>query len=211
MIEMGLFDSNTQPMSNGALNLGQPNVQQNPWTTQNNAAMYSATQSPFAQGIFGGNQQAGQFAQQPVAPPSELEIQMMLLKGITPIERFVASPQMGVLVEMLNNLVSYSVLEILRNASFTTQEDGSLKMDVTALPQELQTMSAENVTGQFSTLQANAQQKINQAEMEQQQLAAYAQQSMMGGALSAALANEGMMEKVGGGIGSLGRSFIGLK
>ncbi len=47
--------------------------------------------------------------------------------------------------------------------------------------------------------------------MEQQQLAAYAQQSMMGGALSAALANEGMMEKVGGGLGSIGRSFIGLK
>ena len=46
--------------------------------------------------------------------------------------------------------------------------------------------------------------------MEQQQLAAFAQQSMMGGALSAALANEGMMEKVGGGIGSIGRSFIGL-
>ena len=207
---LGLGGNTGTPMSNGALNLGQPNVQQNPWATQNNAAMYGATQSPFAQGMFGG-QQAGQFAQQPVAPPSELEIQMMLLKGITPIERFVASPQMGVLVEMLNNLVSYSVLEILRNASFTTQEDGSLKMDVTALPQELQTMSAENVTGQFSTLQANAQQKINQAEMEQQQLAAYAQQSMMGGALSAALANEGMMEKVGGGLGSIGRSFIGLK
>ena len=156
-------------MNNGALNLGQPNVNQNPWATQNNAAMFNATQSPFSQGMFGG-QQAGQFAQQPVAPPSELEIQMMLLKGITPIERFVASPQMGVLIEMLNNLVSYSVLEILRNASFVTGDDGSLKMDVTALPQELQTMSAENVTGQFSTLQANAQQKINQAEMEQQQL-----------------------------------------
>tara|TARA_R110000824_G_scaffold160797_2_gene335739 strand:+ start:2827 stop:3459 length:633 start_codon:yes stop_codon:yes gene_type:complete len=210
MIEMLGLGGNTTPMNNGALNLGQPNVNQNPWATQNNAAMFNATQSPFAQGMFGG-QQAGQFAQQPVAPPSELEIQMMLLKGITPIERFVASPQMGVLIEMLNNLVSYSVLEILRNASFVTGDDGSLKMDVTALPQELQTMSAENVTGQFSTLQANAQQKINQAEMEQQQLAAYAQQSMMGGALSAALANEGMMEKVGGGLGSIGRSFIGLK
>jgi hypothetical protein len=34
---------------------------------------------------------------------------------------------------------------------------------------------------------------------------------MMGGALSAALANEGMMEKVGGGIGSLGRNFLGMR
>ena len=47
--------------------------------------------------------------------------------------------------------------------------------------------------------------------MEQQQLAAFAQQSMMGGALTAALANEGVMEKVGGGLGSLGRSFMGMR
>ena len=32
----------------------------------------------------------------------------------------------------------------------------------------------------------------------------------MGGALQAALADEGMMEKVGGGIGSVARSFMGL-
>ena len=117
---------------------------------------------------------------------------------------------MGVLVEMLNNLVSYSVLEILRNVTFVTGEEGTLKMDVASLPANLQTMSAENVTAQFTNLQSSAQQKISQTEMEQQQLAAFAQQSMMGGALSAALANEGMMEKVGGGIGSIGRSFIGL-
>ena len=198
---------NTTPMNNGALNLGQPNVNQNPWANQNNA-MQGAGQSPFAQGIFG--QQTQQYAQQPVAPPSEIEIQLMLLRGITPIERFVASPQMGVLVEMLNNLVSYSVLEILRNITFVTDEEGKMKMDVASLPTNLQTMSAENVTAQFTNLQSGAQQKINQTEMEQQQLAAFAQQSMMGGALSAALANEGMMEKVGGGIGSIGRSFIGL-
>jgi len=198
---------NTTPMNNGALNLGQPNVNQNPWANQNNA-MQGAGQSPFAQGIFG--QQTQQYAQQPVAPPSEIEIQLMLLRGITPIERFVASPQMGVLVEMLNNLVSYSVLEILRNITFVTDAEGKMKMDVASLPTNLQTMSAENVTAQFTNLQSGAQQKINQTEMEQQQLAAFAQQSMMGGALSAALANEGMMEKVGGGIGSIGRSFIGL-
>ena len=84
-------------------------------------------------------------------------------------------------------------------------------MDVTSLPQNLQTLSAENVTGQFSALQATAQQTVNQTEMEQQQLAAFAQQSMMGGALTAALANEGVMEKVGGGLGSLGRSFMGMR
>jgi hypothetical protein len=198
---------NAAPMNNGALNLGAPATQQNPWANQQAMA---AGQSPFMQGMFGGQQ--NQFTQQPVAPPSELEIQIMLLRGITPIERYVASPQMGTLVEMFSNLVSFSVLEILRNATFVIDEEsGSMKMDVTSLPQNLQTMSAENVTGQFTNLQASATQKVSQNEMEQQQLSTFAQQSMMGGALSAALANEGVMEKVGGGLGSLGRSFIGMR
>jgi len=162
------------------------------------------------QGMFGGQQ--NQYTQKPVTPPSELEIQIMLLRGITPIERYVASPQMGTLVEMFSNLVSFSVLEVLRNATFIIDEEsGTMKMDVTSLPSNLQTMSAENVTGQFTNLQAAATQKVSQTEMEQQQLATFAQQSMMGGALSAALANEGVMEKVGGGIGSLGRSFMGMR
>tara|TARA_R100000541_G_scaffold52445_2_gene60155 strand:- start:358 stop:987 length:630 start_codon:yes stop_codon:yes gene_type:complete len=203
---------NTAPMNNGALNLGAPagmgmNTGQNPWANQQ---MMGASQTPMMQGMFGGQQ--NQYAQQPVTPPSELEIQIMLLRGITPIERYVASPQMGTLVELFSTVVSFSVLEVLRNASFIVDEEtGLMKMDVTSLPQNMQTMSVENVTGQFSTLQANATQTVNQTEMEQQQLAAFAQQSMMGGALSAALANEGVMEKVGGGIGSLGRSFMGMR
>ena len=205
---------NQAPMNNGALNLGVQNQQmqmpmqsQNPWANQQ---VMSAGQAPIIQGMFGGQQ--NQFTQQPVTPPTELEIQIMLLRGISPIERFVASPQMGTLVEMFSTLVSFSVLEVLRNASFIVDEEtGLMKMDVTSLPQNLQTLSAENVTGQFSTLQASAQQTVNQTEMEQQQLAAFAQQSMMGGALTGALANDGVMEKVGGGLGSLGRSFMGMR
>ena len=202
---------NNAPMNNGALNLGAQQGQmgmqsQNPWANQQ---MMGAGQSPVMQGMFGGQQ--NQFTQQPVAPPTELEIQIMLLRGISPIERYVASPQMGTLVEMFSTIVSFNLVEVLRNATFVIDEEtGAMKMDVTSLPQNLQTISTENVTGQFSTLQSNAQQTVNQTEMEQQQLAAFAQQSMMGGALSAALANEGMMEKVGGGIGSIGRSFMGL-
>lgn len=205
---------NQAPMNNGALNLGvssqqaqMPMQSQNPWGNQQ---VMGAGQSPLMQGMFGGQQ--NQFTQQPITPPTELEIQIMLLRGISPIERYVASPQMGTLVEMFSTLVSYSVIEVLRNASFVVDEEtGVMKMDVTSLPQNLQTLSAENVTGQFSTLQASAQQTVNQTEMEQQQLAAFAQQSMMGGALTAALANDGVMEKVGGGLGSLGRSFMGMR
>jgi len=117
---------------------------------------------------------------------------------------------MATLVQMLNDIVSFSVLEILKNASFTVDEDsGKMSLDITSLPSNLQTMSAENITGQFTTLQSQSQQNIQQAEMQQQQILAMAQQSMMGGALAAAMADEGFMQKVGSTTGNFARSFIG--
>lgn len=148
--------------------------------------------------------------QQPITPPSEAEIQLALMRSVAPIDRFVASAQMATLVQMLNDLVSFSVLEVMKNATFVINEDdGTMKMDVTSLPSHLQTMSAENVTNQFNQMQSASQQNIQQMEMQQQQILAMAQQSMMGGALQAALADEGMMQKVGGGVGSFARSMMG--
>ena len=165
--------------------------------------------NPFVAGIFGGQQQANQFTQQPIQPPTELEIQIELLKQQLPIEKFISSNQMGLLIEMIGSVVTLSVLEILRGSTFTINEDdGTIKLDTTTLPTNLQTMSIENIASQFTNLQASAQQAVNQSNNSQQQLASYAQQSMMGNALSAALADEGMMNKVGGGVGSFARSII---
>ena len=107
--------------------------------------------------------------------------------------------------------MSFSVLEVMKNAVFIEDGDGNLKMDITQLPSHLQTMSAENIKADFNTLQSTAQQNISTAEGTQQQIAMMAQQSLMGGALSAALADEGMMEKVGGGVGSVARGLMGLR
>jgi len=72
-------------------------------------------------------------------------------------------------------------------------------------------MSAENIKAEFNTLQSGAQQNITLAEQGQSQIAAYSQQNMMSGALSAALADEGMMEKMGSGVGSVARGLMGLR
>ena len=88
------------------------------------------------------------------------------------------------------------------------EDDGTMALDVTKLPQTLQTISTENIKSHFSNLQNSATQNINNAENHQQQLAVMAQQSMMGGALQAALADEGMMNKVGGGVGTFARSIL---
>jgi len=209
---LGLGNNNQAPMNTGALNLGvstqQPIMQQQQWGQQP-SPFGAMGASPFMQGMTGGA--SNQWGQQPIAPPSEIEMQIMLLRGIVPVDRFLASQQMATLVQLLNNLMSYSVLEVMKNAVFVEDGDGNLKMDITQLPSHLQTMSAENIKADFNTLQSTAQQNISTAEGSQQQIAMMAQQSLMGGALSAALADEGMMEKVGGGVGSVARGLMGLR
>ena len=209
---MGLFGNNQQ--SSGTLNLGvgQPGQMpiqgqtQNPFAPQNNM-MQQAAQNPFMAGMMGG---AGM--QQPMMPPSETDILLALMKSLAPADRFIVGTQMQTLLQLLNDLVSFSVLEILKSAKFTIDEDGgTMQMDVTSLPQNLQTMSGENVSNQFNALKMSSQQNIQQAEMQQQQIAALAQQSMMGGALSAAMMDEGFMNKAGNAAGSFMGRMMGMR
>ena len=210
---MGLFGNNQQPT--GTLNLGANNgmgqQSQNPFAPQN-GMMQQTSQNPFMGGMAGGMGMNQQMMGQPMQPPSEMEIQMALMRTLAPIDRFIMGAQMMTLVQMVNDLVSFSVLEILKNAKFTIDEDaGTMQMDVASLPQNLQTMSAENVTGQFNSLQMASQQNIQQAEMQQQQITAFAQQSMMGGALSAAMQDEGFMNKAGGAAGNFMGKMMGVR
>ena len=213
---MGLFGNNNM-QQNGALSLGantqsntQPNFT-NPFANQN-GMMQQANQNPFMAGMMGGAGMQSNMMQQPMAPPSEAEIQLALMKTLAPMDRFIGSAQMATMLQLLNDLVSYSVLDILKSATFVINEDdGTMKMDIASLPSNLQTMSAENVTAQFNSLQMASQQNIQQAEMQQQQIAALAQQSMMGGALSAALQDDGFMNKAGNAAGSFMGKFMGVR
>ena len=212
MVDLGIFGGAAQqPVANGGLNLsmtGAPGFsRQSPFTVP---AVSQTAQQPVFQGMFG--QQGQQFIQQPVAPPTELEIQIALLGSLTPVENFVGSTQMGILIELLSSLITLSVMEILRNTKFIINEDdGVMSLDVTSLPQQLQTVSAENVKAQFGNLQTAAHQETAEGHQTQQQIMALAQQSMMGGALEAALANDGLMEKVGNTAGTFMGRMIGTR
>lgn len=214
---MALFGNNNA-QQNGTLPLGvntqsatQPNFA-NPFANQQQQGFAQNGMSQAFMGGMGMNQQQMGMMGQPMAPPSEAEIQLALMKTLAPMDRFIGSTQMATMLQLLNDLVSFSVLEILKNATFViNDDDGTMKMDITSLPSNLQTMSAENVTGQFNALQMTSQQNIQQAEMQQQQIAALAQQSMMGGALNAALQDDGFMNKVSGSAGSFMGKMMGMR
>jgi len=213
---MGIFGNNQQ-QNTGTLNLGvgqpgqMPVQSQNPFSPQN-GMMQQMSQNPFMAGMVGGAGMQQGMMGQPMVPPSEADIMLALMKSLAPADRFIVGAQMQTLLQLLNDLVSFSVLEILKNAKFTIDEEGgTMQMDVTSLPQNLQTMSGENVANQFNALKMSSQQNIQNAEMQQQQIAALAQQSMMGGALSAALQDEGFMNKAGTAAGSFMGRMMGMR
>ena len=213
---MGLFGNNQQ-QNTGTLNLGVGQSNQMPAQTQNPFApqggmMQQAAQNPFMAGMMGGAGMQQGMMGQPMMPPSEADIMLALMKSLAPADRFIAGTQMQTLLQLLNDLVSFSVLEIFKNAKFTIDDDtNTIQMDITSLPQNLQTMSGENVSNQFNALKMASQQNIQNAEMQQQQIAALAQQSMMGGALSAALQDEGFMNRAGTAAGSFMGRMMGMR
>ena len=149
--------------------------------------------------------------QQQLAPPSEMEILNALLQSQNPLHRFIATGGLGAVIELIATATSLSLITILKDATFVIDEDeGVAKMNMAALPDNLKTLSSENVSMLLNNLVNHSSQTIQQAEMQREQILAISQQSAMGGALQAALADEGMMTKVGGGIGSVARSFMGL-
>ena len=176
--------------------------------------MQQMQQNPMMGGMMSGmgvTPQQQQFMQQPVSPPSELEILNALLVSQNPIHRFIKDGGLGMLVEIVATTTTLSLLTILKDATFAIDEDeGGMKLDTASLPDNLKTLSAENVGILLNQMIASSTQTVQQAEMQRQQIMALSQQSMMGSALGAALQDEGMMEKVGGGIGSVARSFMGL-
>ena len=171
----------------------------------------------FMGGLIGGmgvQQQYGQaqqFTQQPIVPPSEMELMSALLQSQNPVHRFIGEGGLASVIELVATATSLSLITVLKEATFVMDEDGgAMKMDTSSLPDNLKTLSAENVSVLLNQIVNNSMQTIQQADMQRQQILTLAEQSMMGGALQAALADEGVMQKVGGGLGSVARGIMGL-
>ena len=169
----------------------------------------------FMSGMMGGvgmtPQQQMMMQNGQVTPPSEMELLSALLQSQNPIHRFIREGGLQTLIELIATTTSLSILNILKNASFSLDEDtGVMKLDSSTLPSDLQTLSVENVSMILNNMTAQSNQKFQEAEMQRQQIMAMSQQSMMGNALGVALQDEGMMNKVGGGIGSVARGLIWL-
>jgi len=190
---MGLF-STTPASNNSSFSLGAPAMNTAPPMQNQYQNSYGA--SPLAAGILGGAGVSPQQYGMPVAPPSETEVLAAMLTTLQPIDRFIVSQNMPVFIEMLSNITTFSLLNVLKNATFKVDDEGNMTLDVLSLPSDLQTLSAENIVAQLNSLQNTSMQSIQSAEQQRMQIKAMADQSMLQGALGAAM-QPGVMENVG--------------
>jgi hypothetical protein len=190
---MGLFTTNTQPAQTSNFSLGASSPYGQP-QQQGYSNPYGA--APMTAGILGGAGVSPQQYGMPVAPPSETEVLAAMLTTLQPIDRFIVSQNMPVFVEMLSNITTFSLLNVLKNATFKVDEEGSMTLDVMSLPSDLQTLSAENIIAQLNSLQNTSMQSIQSAEQQRAQIKAMADQSLLQGALGAAM-QPGVLDGVG--------------
>ena len=193
------------------MSLGITNNQPSANTFSLGASSYSApTASPMGQvgqsfggGILGGAGVNPAYMNAPVAPPSETDILAAMLGTLQPIDRFIVSQNMPVFIEMLSNITTFSLLNVLKNCTFSLDDEGVMALEVTSLPSDLQTLSAENIIAQLNSMQNMAMQTIQNAEQQRAQIKAMADQSLMQGMLGAAMADPGMMENAGQAVGGM--------
>ena len=184
------FSNNQQPAQTGAMNLGLAGGQQ---------------QVP-TQGMGMGMQQQTPWGQQyqPQPPPSEMDIISALITSNPLIDRWLMNDtNFQPLISLMSSVVAVSVHTMLANARLVEDGDG-YKFDFSAV-QGLPT--ADSVTMSKTQIQNNSSNVVQQNQMQVQQMVAMANQGSMQGMLDAAMADPGMMQNVGGGIGSLVRGL----
>ena len=143
----------------------------------------------------------------PMAPTSDLEVMAALIQTSVPMDRWLAGPNMEMLVSLLYKVSALATVDVLKSVSIIEDSDGKMVFDFSTFTNA---PTADSVTMESNNLKNAATMTRDQAMQQQQAILNMVQQNMMSGALSAAMANPGMMESMGSGIGSIFRGAFGL-
>ena len=186
------FSNNQQPAQTGAMNLGLAGGQQQvPSQNMGMGMGMQQQQTPWGQ-------------QQYQPPPSEMDIISALITTNPLIDRWLMNDtNFQPLINLMSSVIAVSVHTMLSNARLVEDGEG-YKFDFSAV-QGLPTV--DSVTMSKTQLQNNASNVVQQNQMQVQQMVTMANQGSMQNMLDGALADPGMMQNVGGGLGSLVRGL----
>ena len=124
--------------------------------------MMQATQNPMMQ----------QAANDPVLATSQL------LQLYDPVSSFVISQNMALVLDLVGEIMMLSIKEFFNNVSFKIDGE-TLTLDTSTLPQDLATLSPENLALTLQKAQGAAQSVLNANQQQLQMFLAAHQQGMM--------------------------------
>ena len=84
-----------------------------------------------------------------------------------PMASFIQTNQMGVLMDLLGEIITLSLKDFFTNVTFTTDAEGNLTIDSNSLPSNLVSMSPENVRLTLQSLQTAC---MTQTQLNDQQV-----------------------------------------
>ena len=156
------------------------------WFSRNNEAPTQQFGAPTTFGSMGGGMGYGMQNGMMGGQMDPMQMQMMqqnpmmqqmandpiqatarLLQYQDPMATFIQTNQMGVLLDLIGEVVTLALKDFFTAITFTTDDDGNMSIDSNSLPTTLVSMSPENLRLTLQSLQSACQ---TQTQMNQQQI-----------------------------------------
>ena len=126
--------------------------------------MQNGMMDPMQMQMMGQNPMMQQMANDPVMATSRL------LQYYDPVSAFIVSQNFATTMNLVGEVMTMALKDFFANVKLTTGEDGKISLDMTTLPTNIATMSAENLALTLQSLQAAANQQIQMNQQQTQML-----------------------------------------
>ena len=91
-----------------------------------------------------------------------------LLQLNDPVAQFITSNNIGLVMDLIGEVVRLSIKEFFTQVSFITDESGKITLDPSSLPPSINTLSPENLGLTMTRLQSSAQQTLSMNDQQRQ-------------------------------------------
>ena len=169
--------------------------------------MQNGMMDPMQMQMMGQNPMMQAMANDPIQATARL------LQYNDPVSQFIQGNNMGVLLDLVGEVVTLALKDFFQAITLATDDDGKITIDTNSLPSSLVSMSPENLRLTLQSLQSACQ---TQTQMNQQQiqmlLAAHNpmmnnQPGFFGSLLGGMLGNQMQQQ---GGMGAMGTAGMAL-
>lgn len=123
--------------------------------------MQNGMMDPMQMQMMGQNPMMQQMANDPIQATARL------LQYTDPVSQFIQGNNMGVLLDLLGEVMTLALKDFFSAITLTTDDNGNITIDSNSLPTSLVSMSPENLRLTLQNLQSACQ---TQTQMNQQQI-----------------------------------------